>query len=1294
LDVEFGRGQKETPDGSRPADPLSQVSTGPSSSVDGTIGESFSNGKASEGQALAAEFARKKKAKGEKTAPASSPEQKQPAKNEGDPNWLPKADELDSADVIANAPKVEALPPVDRRSALKEHLWHLQDQAAKMRAKDSVQGDIDASWQEKRAAQVRATLDKEFPGWQAEATPGATQAALEPETQPAATEPPQRPPTPPETAEAAQPGDGEESPFAPVDEPLPVRPGKAAEVYANSAATPSAVYKTWEKLRNVLTGFRGAIPELPTFAAAKWNQADSFIRQKGAAFYNRLKEGHRQMNSINDYVQKRAEEDVASITKPLIRAGGFNPNAYKRLASLQEQRRKARADGRDLSKSQIETIKALTTEVESSPYVLFQNLVLMLDLNWRQKNLKDSEGNPIRLPFDINQAEIAAELQRLAAAVETSPHRDQIATALEKHMSLVKRVSDDLKSRELMAADHLENPFYFPHITLETTRGGKTEQRELRPSRVRPGTEADFRGYLIEPVGSDKAVETDYVRAMYYHLVQVGAHNEKADIVKNHFRHYDVKKEVEERAKKLSRERGKSVGWKQAFDEEYAPQGYVLYGAGEGDAFPSISVDREKLAKRIGVALTSEDLHKQLGELGLKGVRLLPEDLKESLSQGEKETWIVPARVAEALRGMAQRDSHTDKAWDSAMKFALGLWKKWKLFAPHNHMRYEFGNMTTDLEKMFSADPAVLKQLGPAAKELLAFWKGKPAGDDLRAALKEGVLNAITAQEMGGLSSLPSFQEFETTGQKAWNEVKAGVSAPLSNLTRLFRKGGVAGRINSVEQSALREGITRYAKFKTDLSRLRAGARPVYAGAYWKDIDAMTDSTPGAKDAAVRKAAAISKATFGDYSDMSVTGQTLREKFIPFYSWLEVNFKYHANLLRNLRDMVKQGEMTRGKAIGTAAKAGAGFTTRAAAGFALRLALPYVAIGLWNNSGDREELEDQLSEEDKRRFHIILGKDENGKVKVVYSPTALMDVMKWFSGPEAMRGAASWMKGETDFPTAFDSWRKRLGPDFINNAVGGFGPFAQIPAAYATKKRIFPDVTDPRTIPDYDMRRAILSMATDDFTADMIERTVNKDYYAQKDFGDWAQQLILQVRQRDPESWAYYEIRDKAADFVEEKTGTKRDTSYDSPDQQVLRNFRKAVYKGDVPAAMRFYQRALDYGYTAERFVASVRAQDPLATLQKKDGLRQEFVEELSPFDREQLTRAFTYYNRMNVMRGRERTIFPSDRAGEAAKQRFREQPRYQHVQGLMDAHEKQSEAELRRRAEQAQRRSLQPSNR
>ena len=1173
---------------------------------------------------------------------------------------------------------VVALPQIDRQAALVAELTRGRALAA-----DGNRTGNDAALNEgnRLVRLAKARLDEEFPGW--DATPA-------PATQAAATQPP-LPPEPPtaEAAPAAE-GDGEQSPFSgSEEETMPVRPGKWSEVYGHSSYTPSFLLKTWRRISAVLTGIRGPIPELPTFPAARWNKSDPFIAEHGPQFYARIAEGERALKSANDYLQRTAADQIGAIIEPLLKAEGkFSAEDYAQLRAFQEQARRTQADGKPLPPSLTAGIAALNSKMESSPYVLFNRLVFALDLHWRVQNLKDSAGNAIVLPAGINAAETKAELARLSALLAASPHAALIQTAITAHRALVAQVAEDLKSRELLAADHLANPFYFPHLTLETTQGGKIEQRELTPARVRPGTEADFRGYLETPVGSKKAIEQDYVRAMYYHLVQVGAHNFKADAVRDYFRPYDIKATVERRAKELTKERGVPVTWEQAFNEEFAPRGYVKYGTDSRDAFPTLTINRDLLARRLGVMLTSGDLHAQLKELNQTGVKLLPEDIRESLTQGERETWIVPSRVAEALRGIGDRLSAQDNAVESALKWTLQVWKSWKLFMPMSHIRYEYGNIVADSEKLFSGSPGTFKYLPIAAKELRAFWLGGKPSTDLQAALKDGVLNAITAQELDSLVRIKAFEAFETRSQKAWDMVKRRGSSIL------YQPATAAlglGEFSTPELSALREAITRYAHYQANLEAIRAGARPAYGGAYWKNIEAMTDSRPGANDAAERKAAAISKATFGDYGDLSVLGQTARDKFVPFYSWMEINFRYHANLLRNLRDMVVEGDTPAAAQAGKAvALAGLSFTARAAGGLALRLALPYLALALWNNSGDRDELEKLLSEEDRRRTHLIIGRDGQGKVLVVYGNTALMDVMKWISGPKFAQAMGGYINGKTDFATAAATWRDAILPDLANNTAGSFGPYFKIPYTLASGKAVFPDITDQKTIPAYDMRRAIIGQITDDFTADLIERTVNKDYYGSKDLGDWAKQLILQVRQRDPESWAFYSIKDKANDYLEKRTGTKRDSSLDAPDQQVLRNFRRAIYRGDVEKAVQFYQRLLDYGYTAERFQASIRSQDPLSALPKENGLRKQFVDSLNPDDRAQLDRAYVFYQRMNASRGQERQLFPSQSSGFNGQMRYQAQPRTDLLRAQMQRVDGMSDEEREQRAQRDERRSLQ----
>jgi hypothetical protein len=301
-----------------------------------------------------------------------------------------------------------------------------------------------------------------------------------------------------------------------------------------------------------------------------------------------------------------------------------------------------------------------------------------------------------------------------------------------------------------------------------------------------------------------------------------------------------------------------------------------------------------------------------------------------------------------------------------------------------------------------------------------------------------------------------------------------------------------------------------------------------------------------------------------------------------------------------------------------------------------------------------------------------------------------MDVLKWFNGPQFVQTMSGWMNGRLTFGQALEQWRDRIGPDLLNNLAGQLTPLLKVPYTLLANKNPFPDVTDQRTIPAYDMRRVILGQITDEFVADQIEKTVSKDYYGSKDLAGWAKQLVLQVRQRDPAAWAFYAIKDKAAEFVTKETGQKRETNYDAPDQQLLRNFRRAIYRGDVDKAVQFYHGLLEKGYTAERFGASIRAQDPLSELPKESGLRRRFVESLTPDEREMLVRAYRYYAKMNASRGREAQLFPMKEWGARGQELYQARPKTQRLETMMERSDQMDEDQELAAADRAFRQSMQ----
>jgi len=1093
----------------------------------------------------------------------------------------------------------------------------------------------------------------------------------------------------------------------------------------------------WQWLTDFIKGFRNFVPEV-----SPRDQNYAPLRQ----FYKAIKRATPQN-------QARVQDILGSIVKPLLDAGMGKAEAdtYRKLGLIQQRIRKLErnlAEGRggnDASqamtaatgragagKPQVQAKNAaelarlhaqvvqLNAQLEAQPYHLFNKIVLAEDYVWRAENLKDEKtGQVLALPDGITLDQAKAEAARLQALAQAHPQAQAINRAVQAHLELVGETWAELERRfpELKAVP--TNPYYFPHHIIN-------DKHPAKLARVRLDTAAELRKYLIEPKGSVAPIETDYAAAMALHLSAVYAHNSRADLVRDLIKkQYDKMDELRERAKELSEERGERVGWQGVFDEEYKHSGYVKWTPDDRLHLHSEAiVSREKLAKRLGVALGDADLQTELAKAGITQVQLLPTDIREALVPNEKETWIIPEKVAQALEAMIERESRFEGSdlgsrVARSLEAAQNLWKKHILFSPWNYIRYEYNNTTSDLEKLFSADPEVFGYLPSALREVLALYapnaEGRGGNDasqtmaaapsrEARIAQALGVMQSVTIREAGDLPQLKQFAALKARPERLRDIAKAASTLFLAN-----------GR-STIELSQLREATFRYTKFKADLNRMRNGARPVYAGAYHKDIEALVvtedhlntikaiigdratnaEGHGGNEDvqklaADTVRAAEISLATFGDYDTISVSGAALRKMMIPFYSWIEINFRYHANLFRNLKDMVKAGEMAKADARKAGARAAgvlaATFTRKVAAYTAGRLLLPYLAVAMWNNSGDNEEIEDELSEADRRRFHINLGRDKDGRARVVYAATALGDVMKWFGGDDLFRLGADLMKGRTTLAKAVEHYSTQFLPDLVNNLAGGIGPVVKAGYTLASGKSTFPDITDQRTIPAYDLKWNVLSQMTDGFTADMIRRVLDKDYLALRDLGDWVQQLILQVRKRDAASWSFYAIKDKAADWNERRTGKSRGSSdYNSPEMQVLRNYRRAIYKGDVKNAVRFYDRLLEFGYTAERLRSSIRSQDPLSEIPKE--LRREFVASLSPFEQRQLERAYIHYAKMNSLRGYETQLFP--RANQPLAWQKRHRPRYDILERQITGHGQLSGEELAKRAHKAMMESLQ----
>lgn len=937
---------------------------------------------------------------------------------------------------------------------------------------------------------------------------------------------------------------------------------------------------------------------------------------------------------------EQSQADRAAIRERREALAEFEANPPAKIAEL--QRRLAEAQGK----------------LAENPMHLFKLAVLYNDYESRFQMLQPKQKGAFKFPGGLTIEEIVSAHARVNAAIEASPAKAAIKEAMDRHYRLMADLEQRLLDHGLLIPEDMKNGAYFPHQVLDYT--------SQHLARLKPTTEERFRGYLVDPVGSRKAIETDYLQAVYRHAAEVLADNAHQDAVAEWIEPLDISAKVKANVEAMAAASGRQAGAFEWRSPDNLPPGYRLFDKQKLALRMGLVLDPKVLADALQITLKSGDVIEQLRTL-VVDFTVTADMLQTALVAGQREPWVLPNEIADALDGLLERQQAEDVRSRSpiyrAQRKAMALWKWDILHAPWHFVRYTWGNVVSDVvDKVMGADPGMALYLPRAFREVVDFVDNDKATPELRAAFEHSVLDTITFAEVAKVKDSPAFEQLRSDTQRARalaGNFARGATMPIIPLVRLLTGAKVR---STTDLSHLREASFRYAKFLADLERIKAEKDPVYAGAYWKDVE--QERTPEAK------AAFIARRTFGDYGDMSVSGDWLRKNLVPFYSWTEVNFRYHTNLLKNFGDMIRRGEFGHAR---DAARASAAY-------LALRLLLPYLAFQLWNTIGgkmagawDDDDLEATLSEADRRKFHITLGKDARGQTRVIYLPTAFTDLINWFGGDNLARLFVEYSRGDITFERLAGDYAKSVFPNLGNQVAQGTGPLGKGAFIAASGKNPFPDITNMRSVSGKEKWFAVLQTMTDREGTDLLRRIFDNDYYP-RPANEVMSQLILQIRRRDPEQWAYYEVKEKVGNWKYEKTGKRHEGGdYTAPEAEALRNFRRAVYLGDVDAAERFYTRLLGFGYTAERLRQSIQHQAPLAELNAQE--RPEFIRSLDRADREQLRRAVQYWERLGALKGKEAGLFPKK-----GQKTFTPQP--DRLRGAVETFERKGDDEVKRTAE------------
>jgi hypothetical protein len=722
--------------------------------------------------------------------------------------------------------------------------------------------------------------------------------------------------------------------------------------------------------------------------------------------------------------------------------------------------------------------------------------------------------------------------------------------------------------------DALTKPDYFRHKVIEHAGEGARRMGQGRRLRLHTGQE-----FLKKRAGSEMDILADLVSSDYEVMSRML---------------YDI-----EEAKTLSKIRGvsdKSAQFKAEATEkgvpieEVIPKDYTKWQPKEGHAFYVADTLPAKIAEKI---LTDE----------VMSMGVVKDSLRKSLAMGrERETWIIKNELADTLDNLS---SHKESSLlGKGFKSVNTKWKQWTLLSPRRVLKYNLRNLTGDADKAFVGNTHGFTKAPRAFKELFEVYFGdRPLKGELKEyADRGGLQTTLQVQEMGEIPKLPIFKNI-------YEQSKFG------NLN-IFKKYW-----NSVNKGTnFRESVLRYANYVDYLEQMQKDPRgkPKNFGASLPDeIMGLADF----RDRAFR----LSNELLGAYDEISPIGQTIREKIFPFWSWKELNTKSYIRMMKNIAYNDEAAVKTAKGLLG-GAKMGAVVGTRTLLGagrFAIKAFGLTALLSAYNEIFFKDE-ENDLPRDVQGRLHIVLGRDKDGKVQYFSRLGALGDFLEWAGLDAGYKTMNDYLDGRKTIKEIVVDMAKSP----VNVVASGLSPFLKAPLEIATRKTLFPDAFDPKTIRDRGAYFARQLGVEDEYRA--IAGKPGKPYLSTLS--------QIAIYKSDPLETAYYNFLDIKRDYLK-SIGRGTGGAYLSPSSNALYNMKMAYRYGEHDKVKKYLQEytnvvamqhkgasAKEIGDLVRRGISqSFRMLHPLSGIKRDDWAG--YVGSLDSEARETLAKALRFYN-------------------------------------------------------------------
>ncbi|MHB1000470.1 MAG: NlpC/P60 family protein [Armatimonadota bacterium] len=884
-------------------------------------------------------------------------------------------------------------------------------------------------------------------------------------------------------------------------------------------------------------------------------------------------------------------------------------------------------------------------------YDIFRRKVVLEDL------AETAARNEI-LPVGYTAEKMQAELKRLDSVIESNPH---IKENLSRRKEVMDTVVDEYIASMAEIGKDVTGTFtrenYFRHQVLEymqdkgLTASGPRFQVPIK------------RGFMKNRQGSTKIISTNYIQAEFEVLSQMIHDAERARLWKRLADEYDIKQDLRESArtqnyeelvggpenvkrirdlesqlaeikaepnakdqvKTLTEELNKLdpsrtiksateresyiqeqlgdryLHWKHHLDDRIIPEGYARFQPEQGNVFFRQDVmPADMAAKAMDEVMNKLGVDKETRTKILAGIgdpEVMPEGKSVIALGPPKRDVVIPAEIAGTLEKMAAVPP--DSAVLHTIERGQTLWKQYVLLNPKRLIKYNLRNISGDADAAFVGNPSAFLKVPEAIKELNQLYRSTraPEGDLADFVERGGPQGTLQAQDIADVNNLAPFMKL-VEGKTDWN------------LIRRYWKGARLA-------TDFRESIMRYAAYKDyfeqiskDLANGGEGRPKNFGASIREEVMALKDP----KDRAYK----LSNELLGAYDEVSELGRDISKYVVPFWRWNEVNFGRNIRLFRNAWEDGDLASTVGRKIEKTLPRMAANTAGRAyyVGKWALKASALQTVLTVYNTLRYPDE-EKELSEEERMKPHIVLGRNTDGSIKYFNKLGMMGDFLEWFGADESPRYVKGFLNGQmTIKDVALDMVQKP-----INKLIQGVSPIYKTGTEVAVGSSTYPDIFNPRRIRDRGEYAAQQASLREEYNAAMGKPGRGLRKYAESFYS----------YNMNPEETSYYEILE-AKDGFQEKMGKHQGGGYSiTPRSNALYYYKRSILLEDRGAAKKWENKYYDLGGTDKGMVQSINTFNPLYGLNEAE--QAQFMEYLTPEQKQKLEKAMKYYERLEKVR-------------------------------------------------------------